>query len=120
MSRVNARLLYWSPRVLSIVLVLFLGMFALDVFGESRGFWQTIAAFLIHLIPAMLIAGVLIAAWRWEWIGAALYSVAAVYYAVTVLPGHMDWAATISVPLLAIAALFLMNWMERSELRSLR
>lgn len=69
MSRVTAGLLYWSPRILSIAFAIFLSLFALDVFNEIHGFWQTVLAFLIHLIPAMIFVAALIVAWRWEWIG---------------------------------------------------
>src|ERR1039458_1105158 len=115
MSRVTARLLYWSPRILSIAFAIFLSLFALDVFNEIHGFWQTVLAFSIHLIPAMVIVAVLIVAWRWEWIGTGLFSLAAVYYAVHMLSRNMkNWPAVmgISLPLLLIAATFLAGWIK--------
>ena len=36
--------LFWTPRVAGILFVLFLSIFALDVFGETRGFWETLLA----------------------------------------------------------------------------
>ncbi len=120
MSRTTARLLYWSPRVLCIAFALFLSLFALDVFDEFHGFWLIVAAFAIHLIPAMVIVVVLIAAWRWEWLGGALFLLAAVYYAVHMLNRSVNnWPAVLSIsfPLLVIAALFLTGWIERSKVR---
>ena len=38
MSRVAARLLYWSPGTFSIAFAIFLSLFALDVFNEVHGF----------------------------------------------------------------------------------
>lgn len=70
------------------------------------------------MIPSLAIAAVLIAAWRREWIGTALLALAAGLYAVRVLPQHVDWALTISGPLLVIAGLFLMSWIVRSKLRA--
>lgn len=123
MSRVTARLLYWSPRMLSIAFAIFLSLFALDVFSEVHGFWQTVLAFSIHLIPAMVIIAVLIVAWRWEWIGTGLFALLAVYYAVTMLSRNMkNWPAVmgISLPLLLIAATFLAGWIKRSDARLAR
>lgn len=116
MSPFTARLLYWSPRILSILFAVFLSLFALDVFSEAHGFWPTALALAIHLAPAIVVLVVLALAWRREWIGSALFSLAAVFYAVRVLPRHLDWAIVIALPLLVIASLFLASWIERSKL----
>lgn len=112
------RLLYWSPRVLSIGLAAFLSLFALDVFNEPQGFWLTGLALMIHLAPALLVVAMLIAAWRWEWVGALLFALLAAVYTRDVLPKHPDWAAIVSAPLLLIAALFLTDWIVRIRVRA--
>ncbi|MGA3262760.1 MAG: hypothetical protein ABSC47_01795 [Terracidiphilus sp.] len=118
MSPIARRLLFWSPRILCIAFAIFLSMFSLDVFNEAHGFGQTALALLMHLIPTAIVVAVLIAAWRWEWVGAVLFAALAALYAASVLPKHPDWVLTISAPLLVIAALFLVNWLKRSELRN--
>jgi hypothetical protein len=118
MSHPAAQLLYWSPRILAIAFAVFLSIFALDVFNETHGFWTMLLAVLVHLIPAALIVAALIAAWRWEWIGAGLFALLAAFYAWQVVPRHISWLVTIDVPLLLIAALFLANWIERAKLRA--
>ena len=122
MSRLSARVLFWSPRILTILFVLFLSAFALEAFNEFHVFWKCILAFCIGLLPAAIVAAILAVAWRWEWLGAALFALAALCYAWswTVPPRHMQWVATaaISGPLLVIAALFLANWIERAKLRT--
>lgn len=118
MSHCAAVLLYWSPRVLGIAFAVFLSLFALDAFNGTHSFWNTILAVSLHLIPAAVIALSLVAAWRWEWIGAALFALLAAFYGWEVLPRHMNWALTIDLPLLAIATLFLANWLERPKLRA--
>jgi hypothetical protein len=121
MSRIGAGLLHWSPRILSLAFALFLSLFALDVFQEFHGFRLMVLAFLVHLIPALVIVAILAVAWRWAWIGAVLYLLAADYYAWswTIPPRHVHWApiAGISGPLLVMAALFLADWLERPALR---
>ncbi|HTW49284.1 MAG TPA: hypothetical protein VMD92_15130 [Acidobacteriaceae bacterium] len=124
MSRVTARFIYWSPRILSVAFAIFLSLFALEAFNEVHGFGRILLAILIDLVPALVIVAVLIAAWRWEWIGAGLFFLAAVYYAWswTGPPRHVHWTpiAGISGPLLVMAALFLMSWIERSNVRLAR
>jgi len=120
MSRVQGRLLYWSPRILCMAFAIFVSLFALDVFNEAHGFGQTALALAIHLIPTAILVVVLLAAWRWEWIGAALFAVAGALYAIRMLPQHPSATATIALPLLLIAALFLANWLKRSELHTAR
>lgn len=126
MSDLSKRLLFWTPRVLSIIFIAFLSLFALDVFDGHHSFWQTVLAFIIHLIPVFVLIGALILAWRWEWIGAALYGIAGllyVWWAITVPrpipPGvRFIWILTIAVPAFVIGGLFLANWLKRGELRT--
>lgn len=118
MSHRTASCLYWSPRVLAIAFALFRSLFALDALHGTHGFWTTLSAFSIHLVPAAMIVIALLAAWRWEWIGAWLFAALAAFYAWEALPRHLNWAFAIDVPLLLIAALFLANWVERPKMRA--
>jgi hypothetical protein len=117
MSSISRHTLFWLPRILSILFAVFLSIFALDVFDETKGFWPTTAALLIHLIPSFIVLAVLLIAWRWEWVGAALYTLAAARYAAFALPRHPDWFIFIGSPLLLMAALFLLNWVKRADMR---
>ena len=121
------RLLFWTPRILSILFLAFLSLFALDVFDEGLGVWKTLLALVIHLVPVFALILVLIVAWRWEWVGALLYGAAGAWYiAMTVgnpsLPAAIKliWCLTIAGPALLIAVLFLFNWLYRAQLRSRR
>ena len=103
--------------------IFYISLFALDVFDGRLGFWQTVLAFLIHLIPVFVLAAILVLAWRWEWIGAALYTAAGLLYVVQVISGSrppvvkLTWILTIAGPAFVIAGLFLANWLKRGELR---
>jgi hypothetical protein len=124
MSELSKRALFWTPRVLSMAYIAFLSLFALDVFGEGYGFWKTILAIVIHLAPSLVLVAVLILAWRWEWIGAALYAAAGMLYVITLLPQRispavkLNWSLTIAGPAFLVAAMFLANWLKRGELCS--
>ncbi len=118
MKTITKRLLFWTPRILCLLFAGFISIFALDVFDERHGFWNITLALLIHLIPTWLVLGVLAVAWRWEWVGAVLFTALGALYLSTW--GRFHWAAylCISGPLLLVGALFLVNWFCRSELRA--
>lgn len=124
MAPLYRRSLLWTPRVLAMLYIAFLSMFALDVFGEQHGFWPILAALSIHLIPSFILAGVLILAWRWEWVGAAVYTTAGAMYAAFVmtrplaLGTKISWIATIAAPIFLVAALFLAAWLKHDELHA--
>ena len=113
-------LLLWSPRVLGILVCLFLSMFALDAFEGGKTFLQGLRDFLIHLSPMLILLGVVVLSWRWEWIGGAVFSVLALAYAyfAAILRHHPDWILPIAGPLLLVGVLFLLSWMRRDKARS--
>jgi len=123
MFHLSNRFLFWAPRALSIALIAFLSMFAMDVFGENLGFWETAQALAIHLIPSIVLIAALILAWRWEWIGATLYGAAGLLYFFWVAtlsrpvpPAiRIVWVLGIAGPAFLIAALFLVNWINRRK-----
>jgi len=113
------RVLFWTPRLLCILFAVFLSLFALDVFSESYGFWKTILALLIHLVPVCIVVIVLVIAWRREWVGAILFNALAVSYVVSGW-GRFHWSAYVGIsgPLVLAGILFLFNWIYRAELRT--
>ncbi len=125
MTNLSKRVLFWIPRALSILFIAFLSIFALDVFGGNQSLWRTLVALCVHLIPSFVLIIALVLAWRWEWIGAALYGAAGALYLVWVLPSPVPppamklvWCTTIAGPAFVIAILFWINWLKHAELRS--
>jgi len=128
MSDLSKRFLFWTPRVLSILFITFVSLFAMDVFDEHLGLWRTVVALAMHLIPSFVLVVGLILAWRWEWVGTALYGAAGLLYIAWVVsmsrpvpwPWRLVWMLTIAGPALLIAGFFLANWLRHGELRALR
>jgi hypothetical protein len=113
-------LLYWAPRVLCIVTALFISIFALDVFNEGKGFWDTAVALLMHLIPTFLILVLLVLSWRREWIGGIVLPLMGILYIVWAWSkpfGHWSTFAIIAGPPVLTGVLFLLNWRHRVQLR---
>ncbi len=114
-------MVFWIPRILSLVFIVFLSLFALDVFGGNLGFWQTTRALIMHLLPVFVLMVALILAWRWEWIGAVIYGAAGLLYTANVVlmsrpvPPVMRaiWILIIAGPAFVIALLFWANWRKR-------
>ena len=92
--------LEWSPRVLGILTAVFLGLFALDA-GSPTGF-------LVHLLPTLILLGVVALAWRRPWLGALAFALLAVLYAVSTR--RIDWFLAIGGPMLIVGALYLASW----------
>ena len=122
MTEDQKKVLYWAPRGPGLVFALFLCLFALDVFGEGLGFWRTLLALFMHLIPVFVVLLLLALAWRWEWVGAVFLTVLGCLQIWLMSSRHMPWAswAFIAGPLFVIAALFLVNWLKRTELHARR
>jgi hypothetical protein len=73
--KASIRLFHWSPRIVCILAILFISIFAADSFAPGLTIWQQIGAFFIHLIPSIILLSLLIVAWKWEFIGAIIFMV---------------------------------------------
>jgi hypothetical protein len=69
------KFLHWLPRIVCILAILFVSMFALDAFAPGLTIWQQLGAFFMHLIPSFVLTAFLIVAWKWELIGGVIFMV---------------------------------------------
>ena len=119
MNTGTKRTLFWTPRILCILFAMFLSIFAFDVFGEGKGFWETVLALLIHLIPVYIVGIVLAVAWRWEWVGAVAFIALAIFHVVSGW-GRFPLVNYLFIPgpLVLIGVLFQFNWIFRAQVRT--
>jgi hypothetical protein len=110
---VAGRALFWAPHALGILFIAFVSLFALDVFQERQGFWQTLLALTMHLIPTFIMIAVLAIAWRWEWVGTLLFAACAAVFAF-IVRGDGWVMAIFAAPCLLTAGLFLINWRNKA------
>lgn len=66
-------ILHWTPRILCILAILFISLFALDAFEPGLTIWQQLAAFAMHLVPSFVLLALLLVAWRWELAGGIVF-----------------------------------------------
>jgi hypothetical protein len=113
------KILFWTPRVLGILIAIFISLFALDVFIEGYSFWETIMALLMHLIPTVIFLVILGIAWRWERIGGILFILLGLLY-ITLFwdPDQLPAYLLISGPLFLAGIFFLLDGYIRKESRS--
>jgi|SRR3989344_9382015 len=108
--------LYWTPRILAILFILFLAMFSLDIFEGNYGFWGTILGLIMHNIPVFILIIVLIISWKHEIVGGIIFILAGLFYIITLLMNPqlewymLSWSLLIAGPAFLIGILFLLNW----------
>ena len=117
MTSRSRNMLQWSPRILGILVSLFLGVFSLDAFGSGRTFAEASGDFAIHVTPALILLAVVALAWRWEWVGALVFTAVVVGYAYAART-HVSWIPVIAGPLLIVGILFFWSWIRRKEFRA--
>lgn len=114
------KVLHWTPRILCILAILFVSLFALDSFSSERTFLQNVAAFLIHLIPSLALLAVLIIAWIWEKVGGIILTIAGVIFFIAVfylnykrnqftLAQSLTTASMICIPFILAGILFIIS-----------
>ena len=112
--------LLWTPRIAGILFVLFIGLFAFDVFEEGLGFWGTLLALFLHLLPSILLAIAIFIAWKREWVGALLFIGWAIWYLAFFLDRgfpRITYAIIAGLPA-TIGLIFLADWVWRRQIRA--
>lgn len=126
MEKETNKFVYWTPRILSIVLVLFLTLFSGDVFEENLGFWSTVLALLIHNIPSLLLAVIVWISWKkYEIVGGVAFILAGITHLIfslirqTIDPWYMTFAISLIIdgPAFLIGFLFLVGWLTKTKPR---
>ncbi len=109
--------IYWLPRILSAIYILFLSLFSLDGFSPELSLWETLVGLFIHNIPQLILLVILIAAWRYEIVGGIGFIAVGLFY-LAMISRHELWsaAAIIAGPALLIGVLFIINWIQKRKL----
>ena len=104
-----AKFLHWVPRILAVIFILFISVFALDAFGEGIPFLQGLVGFLIHLVPTYILIAALLLALKKPLLGGILFVCAGLFY--IIFANEMDWLtyALIAGPAILIGSLFILN-----------
>ncbi len=117
--KTSLKVFHWLPRILCIVAILFISMFALDSFEPGFTIWQQLARFFIHLIPSYVLIAILIIAWKWEKAGGIIFiiiglALSPVIFRKNYHMNHSVWISLeiilmITVPFVLVGILFLVS-----------
>jgi len=110
----------WAARILCVLAIAFISLFALDVFSEGAGLGQKLVAFLLHMIPSFVLIIFLIIAWKHELVGGILITLiglaaSAFVYSLNYGRSHsvsmgLRAAALIGAPFVIVGLLFVISY----------
>jgi hypothetical protein len=120
MTTSKGGLLYWTPRILSILFIVFLSLFSLDVIQPGLSIGQILLGLFMHNIPVLIMVALLIIAWKYEIVGAVAFIIVGLAYLglsiYRVANSDIFWLSglinglVISGPALLTGVLFLVSW----------
>jgi hypothetical protein len=113
--------LFWIPRVLAILFILFVSVFAFDAFTGEAPFIQELGRFVLQLIPTSFVLIIaLIISWRKPLIGGIIFILLGLVFTFLfrtyqALPNFL----LVSFPVIVIGALFIIfhNLVKKSNLK---
>ncbi len=123
--KTSIKILYWTPRILCILAILFISLFALDSFGPGRTIWQQISAFLMHMVPSFVLLALLIVAWKWELVGGILFTLIGLGFSPFIFTHnyHMNNSVGMSLftvlminfPFMLVGVLFIISYFKKKR-----
>jgi|SRR3989338_9661584 len=118
------KFIFWTPRILVVLFILFLAMFSLDIFEGDYGFWGTILGLFMHNIPVLILSIVLLVSWKHEIVGGIAFILAGILYIAWILMTaittgfewyYLLWALQISGIAFFIGIMFLIGWFKKKK-----
>jgi hypothetical protein len=116
----SIKFIHWTPRILCILSILFVSMFAADSFESENTFWQNLASLFMHLVPSFILTALLIVAWKWEFIGGVIFIVLGIglspfIFMINYNRNHFSIAQSLGIilminfPFVVVGILFIVN-----------
>ena len=117
-EKIKYKFLFWCPRILVILFIIFLSIFALDIFSMNLGVWGTIVGMFMHLIPSLILLAVLLFSWKTRrgWIAGIVFILFGLLYIIITIRAPLEWyialswSLTIAGPAFIIGILFILDW----------
>ena len=109
--------LYWAPRIFCILAILFVMLFSLDVFDMDVSLGEKLLGFLMHNIPAFILAIFLAIAWKWELAGGIIFlsiSLAGVMFTTNMFTTNYG-SIVVAGPFLLAGGLFLLHYLKQKR-----
>ena len=119
------KLLHWTPRVICILAILFVSLFALDAFDPALPIGKQILHFLMHMIPSFILTTLLIIAWKWELVGGIILGVIGIVFSPIIFNHNYNMnhsvvmsltvIAFITFPFIVVSVLFVISYFKKKK-----
>ncbi|MGE5428079.1 MAG: hypothetical protein ACM3O8_09315, partial [Methylococcaceae bacterium] len=119
--------LHWLPRVICILGILFISKYAIDSIESYLTIWQQILTLMLHLVPCVILAALLVIAWKWELAGGILFTVIGLALTPVIFKHNYNLNESIAMslgivtmitfPLVIIGNLFTFSYIKRRKYR---
>jgi len=125
----NLKIYHWLPRILCLLAIGFISMFALDAFEEGMPFGKQLLGFLIHLIPSFILLAFLLLAWKWEKVGGIIFILIGLILTPFIYTKNFEMnqsvglslsiIAMITLPFIIVGVLFLVSQYKKKKAKLL-
>lgn len=107
-----AKIIHWAPRAAALLIIFFVALFSLDVFGTGASPLEVLVGFLMHNLPSIVMLVLLIIAWKRPVVGFIAFLLVGAAFAVLFVRDvySLPNLVLFVLPLLLIASLFYADW----------
>lgn len=107
-----AKIIHWAPRIAALLIIFFVALFSLDVFGTGASPLEVLVGFLMHNLPSIVMLVLLIIAWKRPVVGFIAFLLVGAAFAVLFVRDvySLPNLVLFVLPLLLIASLFYADW----------
>jgi hypothetical protein len=123
--KTSTKVFFWLPRIVAILAILFISLFAMDSFSPDLTPGKQLLGFAIHLIPSIILLIILVVAWKWEIIGGIIFIVIGAglspfIFSKNFQVNHSVWMSIIvilgiTIPLIVVGILFIISYFKRKK-----
>jgi cell division protein FtsW (lipid II flippase) len=122
----SIKILHWAPRLLCVLAIGFISLFALDAFDQENTLGEQLADFLMHMIPSLVLSTFLLLAWKWEKIGGVIFILIGLIFTPIIFlhnyrMNNSIWISLsvilmITIPFVIVGILFLLSHYRKKKL----
>ena len=121
----SPKFFYWLPRILCILSILFVGLFAFDAFANEESFMVQLGDFILHLIPTLVLLFLLFVTWKKELLGGIIFMLIGLGFSPYVFKVNYNmnqsfWMSlgiimTKTIPFFIVGVLFLVSYFKNKK-----
>jgi len=123
--KTSVKIIHWLPRIICILAIIFVSLFAADAFDPGMTIWQQLRDFIIHLVPSFILLLFLLIAWKWEKTGGILFIIIGLalspfIFIMNYRMNHSIWMSIdiimmITFPFILTGILFLISYIQKKK-----